>query len=551
MSSIQKKIMKPIVGLVVMFLVCAFLQLANTYQTYSRVMEMNQKYFATLRKADELKLSVVQVQQWLTDISATRAAEGFDDGLDEAAVYAGKVRTLIEEIRQLGCAEDTELNDILSSFEIYYTTGVEMAHTYIEEGPAGGNAMMEEFDLVAEDINARVDAFMANSEEKIEDIVDSLSSSMIQSIIFMVLLTALTLFMNNYAKKRIIRQVVRPIREIEEAAKEMEAGSLQTQITYESTDEIGQLAKSFKNAIDTWNRYIVEIKRCMKEMQEGNLRIQSEVDFQGDFTELQNSIMNFVQIMNQTMAEINQSAEKVTTGSGQISEVAQTLSEGVVEQNVSIEQLMKNISRMTEQVHAEAQTAENASQLMNRLGREAADSMEQMNQMMHAMEQIAESSNQIVVIIKSIEDIASQTNLLSLNASIEAARAGEAGRGFAVVAGEVAGLAGESGKAASNTAALIENSREAVDRGKRIADDTAKALGSVEEGIREVMNTISEIAETTRNQSEFFVTITRDMTKISDVVMTVSATAEESEAASEELLTQANQLNTLVDSFKV
>lgn len=551
MSSIQKKIMKPIVGLVVMFLICAFLQLANTYQTYSRVMEMNQKYFATLRKADELKLSVVQVQQWLTDISATRAAEGFDDGLDEAAVYAEKVRTLVDEIRQLGCAEDTVLNDILSSFEIYYTTGVAMANTYIEEGPAGGNVMMEEFDSVAEDINVRVDAFMANSEENIEDIVDSLSSSMIQSIIFMVLLTALTLFMNNYAKKRIIRQVVKPICEIEEAAKEMETGSLQTQITYESTDEIGQLAKSLKNAIDTWNRYIMEIKRCMKEMQEGNLRIQSKVDFQGDFIELQNSIMSFAQIMNQTMTEINQSAEKVTTGSGQISEVAQTLSEGVVEQNVSIEQLMKNISKMTAQVQSEAQTAENASQLMNRLGREAADSMEQMRQMMHAMEQIAESSNQIVVIIKSIEDIASQTNLLSLNASIEAARAGEAGRGFAVVAGEVAGLAGESGKAASNTAALIENSREAVDRGKRIADDTAKALSSVEEGIREVMKTISEIAETTRNQSESFATITRDMTKISDVVMTVSATAEESEAASEELLTQANQLNTLVDSFKV
>lgn len=220
---------------------------------------------------------------------------------------------------------------------------------------------MEEFDSVAEDINARVDAFMAGSEENIEDIVASLSSSMLQSIIFMLLLTALTLFMNNYAKRRIIRQVVKPICEIEEAAKEMEAGSLRTQITYESTDEIGQLAKSFKNATDTWNRYIVEIKRCMKEMQEGNLKIQPEVDFQGDFIELQSSIMGFAQIMNQTMAE-------------------------------------------------------NANQLMNQLGREAAGSMEQ-------MDQIAESSKQIVVIIKSIEDIASQTNLLSLNVYIEAARA--------------------------------------------------------------------------------------------------------------------------------
>lgn len=551
MKGIQGKIMKPVRVLIVLFITCSLLQLVNIFLIYNQVMDMNQKYFATLRKADELKLSVVQVQQWLTDISATRAAEGYDDGLKEAAVYADHVRALVAEIRELGCASETELNEILNSFEPYYTTGVKMANAYIEEGPAGGNVLMEEFDAVAQEINERVDAFTESAEVRIESVVATLFSSVVQSSLFMFVLTIVILIMNNYVKRRIAREIVNPIFEIEEAAKEMAAGSLQAKITYAASDEIGQLAVSLQEAMDTWNQYIIEIKRCMKEMQEGNLKIQSKVVFQGDFIELQDSILTFVQSINRTMTEINQSAEKVTTGSGQIAKVAQTLSEGAVEQNISIEELMSNIKEMTEQVREEAKTAEQANQLMERLGKEAADSMAQMNQMVHAMEQIAESSNQIVVIIKSIEDIASQTNLLSLNASIEAARAGEAGRGFAVVAGEVAGLAGESGKAANNTAVLIENSREAVEKGRRIADNTAKALSSVEEGIHEVVDTISLIAKTTRNQSEFFKSVTQDMTKISDVVTTVSATAQESEAASEELLIQANQLNDLVDQFKV
>lgn len=122
MKGIQGKIMKPILWLEVLFVLCALLQVLNTRQTYSQVTDMDQTYFMAFRKADELKLSVVQVQQWLTDISATRAAEGFDDGLDEAAVYADKVRTLIEELRQLGNTNETQLNAISESFEAYYAT---------------------------------------------------------------------------------------------------------------------------------------------------------------------------------------------------------------------------------------------------------------------------------------------------------------------------------------------------------------------------------------------------------------------------------------------
>lgn len=173
--------------------------------------------------------------------------------------------------------------------------------------------MMEEFDAVAEDINTKVDAFAEAADSEIEKVMVSLSVSMVRSIVVMGTLVVVTLLLGAYIRKRIINQVVKPLLGIEEAAKEMAAGSLQTKITYTSSDEIGQLAVSLQNAMDTWNTYILEIKRCMQEMQEGNLKVHSNVRFEGDFVELQESILQFTQSLNHTMTEINQSAERVSS----------------------------------------------------------------------------------------------------------------------------------------------------------------------------------------------------------------------------------------------
>lgn len=549
MKSIKQKIMRPVRVLAIVFSLCTFLQLINVVFISAKVTSMEKNSFEMVRKADELKLSVVQVQQWLTDISATRAAEGYDDGLTEAKNYADRVREIVEELKMMDGADTESLDAILSSFEPYYETGVKMANAYIQNGPDGGNAMMQEFDSVAEDINVKVDAYINYGDAQIDKASKEVNRSLLQVMITAVAVMILNLILTKVVKKVIVAKVVKPISDISKAVGEVAKGNLKTEISYSSDDEIGELANDTRNTVTALNQYITEIGRCMKEMELGNLSVTTDIEFKGDFVYLRESLLNYIASMNHIIQEINESAGRVTSGSDNISEVAGTLTVGATEQNTSIEKLTADMLEMVAKVEKEAGSAQEANQLMQRLEEEAKLSMKHMDSMIQAMNQIDNSSEQIVVIIKSIEDIASQTNLLSLNASIEAARAGEAGRGFAVVANEVSGLAGESTQAATRTATLIENSINAVKNGFIIAHDAAESMKMVETGIGDIVGTIETMADTSRNQVKFFHEVMTEINGIADVVTTVSATAQESEATSVELLAQAEQLNHLVGQF--
>lgn len=543
--------MRPVRLLAIVFSLCTFLQLINVAFVSIQVKSMEANSFEAVRKADELKLSVVQVQQWLTDISATRAAEGFDDGLKEAESYAGRVRELVDELKGMKGADLAKLEEIASSFEAYYETGINMAQAYIDKGPEGGNAMMGEFDKVAEDINTRVDEYKTYADDQIDKVSEQVNMSLLQVMISAVAVMVLVLILTKVVKKVIVTRVVKPITNIRTVVGALAVGNLGTEITYESDDEIGELAEDLRNTTVALNLYISEIKRCMKEMESGNLNLTTDVEFKGDFAMLKESLLAYIASMNCIMQEINESAGRVSSGSDNISEVARILTSGAVEQNSSIDKLTEDVENMVSKVEAEATEVEEANRLMQGLEKEAKTSMQHMDSMMRAMKQINESSEQIVVIIKSIEDIASQTNLLSLNASIEAARAGEAGRGFAVVANEVAGLAGESTQAANRTNTLIENSINSVKMGFKIAKETEESLKIVEKGIGEIVGTVEAVAVTSRKQAEFFRSIMSEVSGIADVVSTVSSTAEESEATSGELLSQAEQLDNLVKRFKL
>lgn len=549
MKGIKGKIMKPVAIMAGIFILFAFMQIWDIVLINSRVTNMEHVYFETVRKADELKLSVVQVQQWLTDISATRAAEGYDDGFDEASIYAARVRELIDELKNLDSKNTKMLDEIQESFEPYYNTGIEMAKAYIEYGPEGGNLMMGEFDKVAEDINTKVENFVSYANANIEVSSKKVNAAVIQSLITMIIVIFITLIVLVMTQKLITKRVVKPIGIIKDAAGELANGNLKIQIDYVSEDEIGALATEIKDMIQSLNSYISDILHCMKEMEHGNLNVNMNANFKGDFISLEKSITNFICSINDTMRKVNQSTNRVSNGSEQILEVAQTLAEGAVEQNTSIEKLSSNIIEMAQHVKEESEIAEKANKMVELVGKETIKGMEQMEHMIQAMNQIAGSSNEIVKVIRSIEDIASQTNLLSLNASIEAARAGEAGRGFAVVAGEVANLASESVEAVNHTTVLIDNSRQAVGKGSNIVEETAEMLKKVEAGVKQIIDIMHSIVQTSKEQAKFIESITTEVTQISQVVMTVSATAEESEATSGELLEQVEQLNDLVGQF--
>lgn len=550
MKSIKWKLLLPIYVMVFLFVAFMGLQIATINRDLNLVKEMESKYFATVTKADELKLSVVQVQQWLTDISATRGEAGLDDGFEEAELYAKRVRSLVEELREIDPSNNQQLENIENSFEPYYENGIKMANAYIKNGSDGGNQMMGEFDTYAHEINRNVDDFIVVAHENIitsiSDIENSIYISMILAMISILATILICVNINRIVAKRLIE----PLVEIRNASNQLSLGNLQVDITYTADDEIGQLSADISKTANILNEYISDISSCMSEMETGNLRVKTKSDFKGDFVALKKSIEHFNFSISETLSQINMSSNEVSEGSNQVSASAQSLANGAIAQNCVIEELSNTIEELSSEIQLNAKKADDANFMVSNVGSEAQESNKQMQEMIDAMEHIRISSGEIGKIIKTIEDIAFQTNILALNAAVEAARAGSSGKGFAVVADEVRSLASKSAFAAKNTTALIESSFQAVENGSKIANATAKSLSNVSEGIRSVVAVIAEISSESNQQAKDVKELESDVEQISSITQTISATAEESSAISEELSGQSSMLKDLVGQFK-
>lgn len=351
--------------------------------------------------------------------------------------------------------------------------------------------------------------------------------------------------------------VSKPLSKLTRLAQAMERGELgigsgqDISIDIRSNDEIGYLADIFKNTIERLRGYIGEISNVLTAISEGNLAAGTTQDYIGDFTSIKQSLHDILEKLNSTMAQIVESTKCVSSGAGQVSIGAQALSQGAVEQASTIEDLERNMREISRNVTRSAEDAEQASRDVGLVGQQIMDSNEKMQDMIRAMQDISDSSNAISKIIKTIENIASQTNILALNASVEAARAGEAGKGFAVVAEEVRELAGKSAAASKSTADLIENSIEKVAYGTKIANETASRLASVAAEAGGAVETTSHIAEASRAQAESVSQIQERISQISSVVQSNSATAQESAAASEQLSAQAGILRNLTAMFRL
>jgi len=318
-----------------------------------------------------------------------------------------------------------------------------------------------------------------------------------------------------------------------------------------SKDETGMLVRSTTALVEGLRTIIDDLGYLLSGManQDLSVRTQHEEAYVGSFQDILSSVNHMKAQLNQIMQQVDYSAQQVSSASVELSSNAQNLSQVTEEQASAVEELAAQITEISDQAKSTADSAVTVRSQTHHAGEEVSVCNQQMQKLVDAMNKIQTSSDEIGKILKTIDDIAFQTNILALNAAVEAARAGEAGKGFAVVAQEVRELAGKSAQAAQSTSALIENSTEAVHEGTEIANHTANTLSEVVNSIQSVVDSIDHIAKISNEQSDSVWQISEGINQISIVVQSNSTTAQESASASEHLSDEAMGLKQLVDQF--
>lgn len=486
MKSIKYKLMLPVMIMLVIFIPLICIQIVSVRNNLHMVTEMNQISFTTLKKAEDLKLDVVQVQQWLTDISATRAASGLDDGFDKADKHAQNVKKILADLSKINPDLQQALDKIGERFDPYYETGKRMAQAYIDGGSDAGNAVMGDFDKTAEAINHEVDIFKETSTQHIESTIRNIEQSTKNIVLMLVGSVVAFIALSTIVWVSIVRIVILPIQLLgkELSTLNEKGGDLTQKIHVFSKDEIGQLTSSVNQFIAHLRSIMIEVNTCSENIETAAVIVDQHII--GLSTNIGNTSAT-VEALSAGMEETAAAVEQVNASSAQIETAIEAITEKAQNGAVTAGNIHTKANELKRSVIA-SQTS--AQEIFTDAKARLALALEQ-----------AKAIEQIRILSDSILQISSQTNLLALNAAIEAARAGEAGKGFAVVADEIRKLAED----AKTTVSQIQKvTREVISSVENLSDSSRTVMNFMDTNVETDYEIMLQTGEQYNRDAEFF-----------------------------------------------
>lgn len=547
---IRNKILSGFIVLQILFIICMLFSIGSINKIASQSEAYGENIVPNNRNIDDIQYYLVSIQRSMYKAATTTDLVEKSNIYDSTTEESKILFTILEELKNNhGISDDSydEFYQLITEAKDFRLQIVEASLG--NENEKAMQVLNNQFNPVFEEADALMETCYNDSLDAsttmMEQSIKMKNNTLLKQCIFLFMTIAASFVMSIIISKSIYK----PLTEIEIAAGEMSKGNLNINIDYKSNDEIGKLAEEYRQTSKIISSYIQDIDSAMEDMARGNFNISPPEKFIGDFENIERSITNFIMYISSVLGDLQAAAEMVDRASDQVSSGAQTLAQGATEQASSIEELSAAMSEVSNQVRANADNSNKAKGMAYEATEAVMKSNKQMRELMTAMNDISISSAEIGKIIKTIENIAFQTNILALNAAVEAARAGVAGKGFAVVADEVRNLAGKSAEAAKSTTELIERSIVAVGNGIKLANQTAKALIDIIPGSEETTKIIGEVNTAANEQAVTISQINLGIEQISAIIQSNSATSEESAAAAQELFGQAHIMKQLISKF--